>query len=154
MKGVCSQEPQPSTPTLIAISPRALSEQCLLLRSCSALLRTLYTESAQYIHTGLPWWLPSKESVCSAWDSGSIPGLGGSAGEGKGNPLQYSCLGNPMDRGAWWATVLGFARVRHELVTKQQQCLITKPSNIGKVRPRPFLPCLYFICSWEIKMKN
>ena len=36
---------------------------------------------------------------------GSIPGLGRSPGEGHGNPLQYSCLGNPMDRGAWWATV-------------------------------------------------
>ena len=38
---------------------------------------------------------------------GSIPGLGRSPGEGKGNPLQYACLGNPMDRGAWWATVHG-----------------------------------------------
>ena len=83
MKGVFSQEPQPSTPTLIAFSPRVLSEQYLLLRSCSALLRALNTESAQYIHIGLPWWLPSKESVCSAGDSGSIPRLGGSTGEGK-----------------------------------------------------------------------
>ena len=38
-------------------------------------------------------------------DAGSIPGLGRSPGEGNGNPLQYSCLENPMDRGAWWATV-------------------------------------------------
>ena len=38
-------------------------------------------------------------------DAGSIPELGRSPGEGNGNPLQYSCLGNPMDRGAWWATV-------------------------------------------------
>ena len=38
-------------------------------------------------------------------DAGSIPGLGGSPGGGHGNPLQYSCLENPMDRGAWWATV-------------------------------------------------
>ena len=38
-------------------------------------------------------------------DAGSIPGSGRSPGEGNGNPLQYSCLGNPMDRGAWWATV-------------------------------------------------
>ena len=43
-----------------------------------------------------------------------------SPGEGNGNPLQYSCLGNPMDSGAWWATVLGVARVRHNWVTKQQ----------------------------------
>ena len=38
-------------------------------------------------------------------DRGSVPGLGRSPGEGNGNPLQYSCLENPMDRGAWWATV-------------------------------------------------
>ena len=45
-----------------------------------------------------------------ARDSGSIPGLGRSPGEGDGNPLQYSCLENPMDRGAWWATVHGVAK--------------------------------------------
>ena len=42
-------------------------------------------------------------------DMGSIPGLGRSPGEGNGNPLQYSCLGNPIVRGAWWATVCGVA---------------------------------------------
>ena len=46
-----------------------------------------------------------KESVCDAGDLGSIPGSGRSHGEGHDNPLQYSCLENPMDRGAWWATV-------------------------------------------------
>ena len=54
---------------------------------------------------GLPLWLSSKESVCNAGDVGSIPGLGRSLGEGNGSPPQYSCLGNPMDRGALWATV-------------------------------------------------
>ena len=51
-----------------------------------------------------------KESACRAGDTrdtGSVPGLGRSLGEGHGNPLQYSCLENPMDRGAWWATVHG-----------------------------------------------
>ena len=43
-------------------------------------------------------------------DTGLIPGLGGSAGEGNSYPLQYSCLENPMDRGAWWATVHGIAK--------------------------------------------
>ena len=43
-------------------------------------------------------------------DAGSIPGLGGSPGEGHSNPLQYSCLENPMGRGAWWATVHGVAK--------------------------------------------
>ena len=45
----------------------------------------------------------------NAGDTGSIPGSGRSLGEGNGNPLQYSSLGNPMDRGAWQATVLGVA---------------------------------------------
>ena len=47
-----------------------------------------------------------------------MPGLGRSPGEGYGNPLQYSCLENPMDRGAWQSTVHGGARVRHNLATK------------------------------------
>ena len=78
-----------------------------------------------------------KNLPANAGEVGSIPGSGRSPGEEDGNSLQYSCLGNPMERGAWWPTVLGFTRVRHDLATKQQ-CLITKPSNIGKVRPRPF----------------
>ena len=49
-------------------------------------------------------------SACNAGDLGSIPGLGRSPGEGNGNPLQYSCLENPMDGGAWWATVHGVAK--------------------------------------------
>ena len=47
-------------------------------------------------------------------DSGSIPGWGRSPGEGNGNPLLYSCLENPVYREAWWATVHGVARVRHD----------------------------------------
>ena len=43
-------------------------------------------------------------------DPGSIPEWGKSSGEGNGNPLQYSCLGNPMDRGAWWVTVRGVTK--------------------------------------------
>ena len=46
-----------------------------------------------------------KESACNAGDLGSIPVLRRSPGEGHGNPLQYSCLENPLDRGTWWATV-------------------------------------------------
>ena len=48
-------------------------------------------------------------------DMGSIPGSGRSSGEGNGNPLQYSCLGNPMDRGAWQATVLGSQKSQTQL---------------------------------------
>ena len=61
---------------------------------------------------GLPQWLDGKESAFNAGDVGSIPGSGRSPGGGIGNPLQYSCLENPMDRGAWRATV--------HVVTKSQ----------------------------------
>ena len=50
-----------------------------------------------------------KNLPTNAQDMGSILGLGRSSGEGNGNLFQYSCLGNPMDRGAWWATVHGVA---------------------------------------------
>ena len=56
---------------------------------------------------GFPGSSDGKESACSAADLGSIPGLGRSPRRGHGNPLQYSCLENPMDRGAWGATVQG-----------------------------------------------
>ena len=59
-----------------------------------------------------------KESVCSAGDLGLISGLGRSPGEGNGNPLQYSCLENPMDGGTWQATIHAVARVGHNLRTK------------------------------------
>ena len=59
---------------------------------------------------GLSWWLRCKESACSAGDPGSVPGLGRFPGEGTGSPLQYSCLGNPMYREAWWATVHGVTK--------------------------------------------
>ena len=55
----------------------------------------------------------SKVSVNNAGDLGSIPGSGRSPGEANGNPLQYSCLENPMDGGAWWATSTGSQRVGH-----------------------------------------
>ena len=60
------------------------------------------------VFLGLPRWRSSKESACNAGDAGDmslIPGLGRSPGVGNGNPLQYFCLENPMERGAWWATV-------------------------------------------------
>ena len=59
-----------------------------------------------------------KESVCNSGDLGSVPGSGRSLGEGNGNSLQYSCLENHMDRGAWQAKVHGITRVGHDLVTK------------------------------------
>ena len=59
--------------------------------------------------------LSGKESTCNAEDEGSIPGSGRFPGEGNGNPLQYSYLENPKDRGAWQATVHGARGVGHEL---------------------------------------
>ena len=56
-----------------------------------------------------------KHFASNAGDLGSIPGLGRSSGEGNGNPLQYSCLKNPMDREAWWATVHGVTKSRTRL---------------------------------------
>ena len=68
----------------------------------------LFTPIPGYL--GLPWWLSGKETACSEGDLGSILGSGRSPGEGNGNPLQYSCLENPMDRGAWWVTVHGVTK--------------------------------------------
>ena len=62
-----------------------------------------------YTYWDFPGGSDSKESACNAGDAGSIPGLGISPGEVNGNPLQYSCWGNPMDREDWWVTVLGVA---------------------------------------------
>ena len=59
------------------------------------------------IHMGFPGGSNGKEATCNAGDLYSIPGLGRSPGGRHGNPLQYSCLENPMDRGAQWATVHG-----------------------------------------------
>ena len=67
---------------------------------------------------GLPRGLSGKESACNAGDAGgvgSIPALGRSPGEGNGNPLQYSCLGNPMDRESRQATVPGVAKSQTQL---------------------------------------
>ena len=61
---------------------------------------------------GLPCWLSGKESAFTAGDSGLVPGLGRSSGVGNGNPLQYPCLKNPMDRGAWQAAVNRAAKSR------------------------------------------
>ena len=67
---------------------------------------------------GFPHSSVGQESACNAGDLGSTPGLGRSPREGNVNPLQYSCLKNPMDRGAWQATDHGITRVGHDLATK------------------------------------
>ena len=71
-----------------------------------------------YVYTfslGFPGGSEVKASSWNVGDLGSIPGSGRSPGEGNGNPLQYSCLENPLDGGAWWATVHGVAKSRTRL---------------------------------------
>ena len=63
-------------------------------------------------HRGLPCSSNGKESACNSGDPDLIPGLGRSSGERNGNPLQYSCLQNPMDRGAWQSTVHGPSKIQ------------------------------------------
>ena len=70
-------------------------------------------------------WLSGKQSTCQCRRGGSILGSGRSPREGNGNPLQYSCLGNPTERGVWQPTVYGVARVGHNLATTQQQIKTT-----------------------------
>ena len=82
-----------------------------------------------YIILGFPGGSAGKQSVCNAGDLGLIPGLGRSPGEGNGNPLQYTCLENPMDRGTWRATVHG--------VTKE-----TRLSTHTWLNIKYFLDCL------------
>ena len=64
---------------------------------------------------GFPGGSVVKNPPAIAGDQGSIPGSGRSPGEGNGNLFQYSCLGNAMDRGAWWTTVYGVAKSRIQL---------------------------------------
>ena len=70
---------------------------------------------------GFPGDSDGKETACIAGDLGSTSGSGRSLGEGNGNPLQYSCLENSMDRGAWWATVQGIAQSWTQL--SKQVCM-------------------------------
>ena len=75
-----------------------------------------------YLYMSFPGGSVVKNPSVNIGDADSIPGLGRSPGEGNGNPLQYSCLGNPMDRGAWQAHSLwGLQRVWYNWTTKQQK---------------------------------
>ena len=67
-----------------------------------------------YIHCDFPGGSVVKNLPANTGDEDSIPGSGRSPGGGNGNPRQYACLENPMDRGAWWTIVQGLKRVRHD----------------------------------------
>ena len=86
-----------------------------MLSCCIGLLHEDILESYLLvipINIGLPWWFSGKDLPANAGDTGLIPGSGRFPGGGNGNPLQYSCLGNSMDRGACQATVYGAAKSR------------------------------------------
>ena len=74
------------------------------------MLPWVYLGSLYHLYMGFPDGSDGKASARNAGDPGSISGSGRSPGEGNGNPLQYSCLENSMDGGAWWATVHGVAK--------------------------------------------
>ena len=115
-------------------------------------------------------WSQVKASACNAGDLGSIPGSGSSPGEGNGNPLQYSCLENPMGGGAWWATIHRVTKSRTRLsdftftfilllgrktMTNLDSILksrdITLPIKIHLVKAM-VLPVVIYVCeSWTIE---
>ena len=86
----------------------------------------IYTHTHTYIYIytiiitiyRLLWWLKSVRICLQCWRPRSNPWSVRSPGEGNDSPLQYSCLEEPLDKGAWWATVQGAAKVRQDLVTK------------------------------------
>ena len=80
---------------------------CSVHGVCKSVVLLLIVE----VSPALPKWLSGKDSACNAGDTGSTPGLGRSPGGEHGNPLQYSCLENPMDRGAWQATAKSQTRL-------------------------------------------
>ena len=122
--------------------------------------------TSSYTHNQVA--LVVKSLPANAREASSIPGLRRSPAVGNSNPLQYSCLENPMDRGTWWATVHGATRVRHDWTT-EQACMHTSffcasirilslglllkdvPSTIVLSLPAPSLLPLYWIISINIK---
>ena len=86
---------------------------------------------------GLPWWLSGKESACQCRRCEFDPWVGKNPWRKKWQPIQYSCPGNPMDRGAWgWLQFMGSQRVGHNLVTKQQQQAGCQVLNTLNALPR------------------
>ena len=86
-----------------------------VLASCTCFLgHLMHLSIFVCLPRAIPGGTSGKESACQCRrcnrNPGSIPGLGRAPGVGSGNPLQYSCLENPMDRGAWWATLYGVAK--------------------------------------------
>ena len=98
---------------------------------CTSCLRTpLSLAHLRLIKGGFPGGSAVRNPPANARDTGSSPGSGRAPGEGNASPLQCSCLGNPRDRGAWWATSIGSQRGGHDSVTEQQQ---HPPENVCRL---------------------
>ena len=119
-----------------------LSSVCLLQKKMSAQVLCPFLNKKNFLKLicissfGLPRWLSFKETACQAGDAGSIPELGRCSGEENSYPLQYSCLGNPMDRRAWQTTVHGVPRVGRDFETKQQEQVSLYIETLG-INPLP-----------------
>ena len=99
----------------LVVGRKAMTHLDSVLKSKDITLPTkVHIVNSMVFPSNFPCSSIGKESACNAGDLGSIPG----SGEGNGNPLQYACQKNSMDRGAWQPTVHGVARVRHDLATK------------------------------------
>ena len=105
-----------------------------------------------FCHICFPHNSVGKASACNVGDLDSIPGSGRSPGERNGNPLQYSCLENPMDRGAWWAPVHGIARVRHNIAPSFFLSFLPyinmNQSQVHTCPPRPFNSPFHYSSFW------
>ena len=126
--GVGPYGPSPRLP-----SPLARSSTCFCL--WKSFNQRLNLVSQRLSYEGFPHSSVGKSSACKAGEPGSNTGLGRSAGEGNWNPLQYSCLENPLDRGAWQATAHRIARIGHDLATKPPlPSLIQRSEKMQKQR--------------------
>ena len=88
------------------LSPPRLLQNCKLISKCS------FKPFIVMCHAGFPGGSTIKNPLANEGNASSIPGLGRSPGERNGNPVHYSCLGNPMDRGGWQATIHGITKSR------------------------------------------
>ena len=117
--------PPPDTVQFLPILPHSGKESAFMITGVHSLIaiKDVRFISIGHRHAWLPRWYSGKESACQRrgrqrW--GSILGWGRSLGKGNGNPLQYSCLGNPTDRRAWQAMVPGVPRVRLNWATRHK----------------------------------
>ena len=126
--------------------PQPPQARCLLLHTQAEI--TSWDVGQSTCLAGLPWWLSGKESASQAGDVGLIPGSGRSPGEGNDDPLQYSCLGSPMDRGAWEATVYRVKKESAQLSNSAPTTCLLKNLETETICSLKLRRCLIaiFIC--------